>query len=133
MEGMRCLKNAIFQLTTSRRGRPKELDKSNKEVIFQLTTSRRGRHRRILVRIKRKYFQLTTSRRGRHPAPEILPYIEPFNSRPHAEVDVLFFCSFIDIFELSTHDLTQRSTFCAVRVCEPIIFQLTTSRRGRQD
>ena len=34
----------------------------------------------------------------------------PFNSRPHAEVDVLMAAFTRDLVNLSTHDLTQRST-----------------------
>ncbi len=53
-----------------------------------------------------------------------------FNSRPHAEVDdrkrgLAGRC------ELSTHDLTQRSTGSLYGKACFLFFQLTTSRRGR--
>ena len=77
--------------------------------IFQLTTSRRGRQDSCCISCDTFSFQLTTSRRGR-------PYFilspgcsRSFNSRPHAEVD----CDSGRICfgqDLSTHDLTQRST-----------------------
>ena len=55
----------FFQLTTSRRGRPRYRSLSLPLKTFQLTTSRRGRQfpcRKIHLCL---YFQLTTSRRGR--------------------------------------------------------------------
>ena len=81
------------------------------QIVFQLTTSRRGR--RIL-----------THRAQRHTYFNSLPHaevdmtptafwnaVENFNSLPHAEVDNSA------VFPKTTH----------------WIFQLTTSRRGRQD
>jgi len=55
-----------------------------------------------------------------------------FNSRPHAEVDWSYAHSSHQS-DLSTHDLTQRSTrgFMEAAV-ENATFQLTTSRRGRR-
>ena len=81
------------------------------------------------------------------------PNRNPFNSRPHAEVDLsgiwaqrqlylsthdltqrstLFIneCDFA--YHLSTHDLTQRSTVSVLDHIPRSVFQLTTSRRGRQ-
>ena len=77
-------------------------------------------------------FQLTTSRRGRlvtlsHDA--VLDMC--FNSRPHEEVD--FGCCFqCNANDVSTHDLTKRSTSSLHREMQSKSFQLTTSRRGRQ-
>ena len=53
-----------------------------------------------------------------------------FNSRPHAEVDY-YPASAFHTFVLSTHDLTQRSTPDACISLLICVFQLTTSRRGR--
>ena len=101
----------IFQLTTSRRGRPIWGNLYGLNNIFQLTTSRRGRPSSTAS-------WAATSRY--------------FNSRPHEEVDV-YCCAIwtnIGIFQLttsrrgrrirrrrkllynriSTHDLTKRST-----------------------
>ena len=122
----------IFQLTTSRRGRPitramvRELDDFNsrphEEVdwarggtltlggIFQLTTSRRGRRLKKHFSRNTAIFQLTTSRRGRLNA--------DFNAARNIAI--------------STHDLTKRSTQMKGKNPQEEIFQLTTSRRGRQ-
>ena len=77
---------------------------------FQLTTSRRGRPCIRLQWDGNSCFQLTTSRRGRHIHPVLLMGSE----------------------ELSTHDLTQRSTSTIHSHGSTSFFQLTTSRRGRQ-
>ena len=53
-----------------------------------------------------------------------------FNSRPHAEVDDAWVCTGV-VLHLSTHDLTQRSTDFSPQSFFIVIFQLTTSRRGR--
>ena len=94
--------------------------------------------------------QRSTTSRG-----HIQPNSEPFNSRPHAEVDKRI-CRHWNGILLSTHDLTQRSTTHGIRekkdpssfnsrphaevdldasgyVCSFVVFQLTTSRRGRQN
>ena len=82
----------------------------------------------------------------------MLPFA--FNSRPHAEVDsesILYFlplcvfqlttsrrgrrysiCTAAYRMDLSTHDLTQRSTSIEGSFSADTSFQLTTSRRGRQ-
>ncbi len=54
-----------------------------------------------------------------------------FNSRPHEEVDREI-CAVLDTTDVSTHDLTKRSTgsFGDSDVAI-VVFQLTTSRRGR--
>ena len=77
---------------------------------FQLTTSRRGRQYLLLAYHLPYMFQLTTSRRGRRFC-LIFQYLLP---------------------DVSTHDLTKRSTdSSAIHFCENFMFQLTTSRRGR--
>ncbi len=57
--------------------------------------------------------------------------MEPFNSRPHAEVDCIA-CIIARNKRLSTHDLTQRSTILLKAGAFDQSFQLTTSRRGRR-
>ena len=77
----------FFQLTTSRRGRPTGQCDMQIAFPFQLTTSRRGRHRSSGYSRDRYSFQLTTSRRGRRIPRTPFAQPDPFNSRPHAEVD----------------------------------------------
>ena len=77
-------------------------------------------------------FQLTTSRRGRRRGGHPVRTSGGFNSRPHEEVDIPD-GEELPPFNVSTHDLTKRSTTSAF--CYPTwpcVFQLTTSRRGRQ-
>ena len=77
----------LFQLTTSQGGRPIVSTVSFPSSTFQLTTSRGGRHRLLILVRSHRYF----------------------NSRPHEEVDpvgiVLRWPA-----DISTHDLTRRST-----------------------
>ena len=64
--------------------------------------------------------------------PDLVYKLLHFNSRPHEEVDAssMPYCTFKII---STHDLTKRSTTaCLLWAKVALIFQLTTSRRGRQ-
>ena len=99
-------------------------------------------------------FQLTTSRRGRLRSYYLLANLQCFNSRPHEEVDCWTRCC-CPQSDVSTHDLTKRSTWAIPafsaynlrfnsRPHEEVdlgdyisnniekLFQLTTSRRGRQ-
>ncbi len=77
---------------------------------FQLTTSRRGRLIFPSFGIFCPIFQLTTSRRGRRLPKGNHCNMVSFNSRPHAEVDLIH-VRIIQVWQhLSTHDLTQRST-----------------------
>ncbi len=99
--------------------------------IFQFTTSRRGRQCWKPDPKNSETFQFTTSRRGRPPVGHDIAVKIPFNSRPHAEVDLRLsgtmnrYSSFnsrphaevdslVEILPgtrfLSIHDLTQRST-----------------------
>ena len=108
--------STIFQLTTSRRGRPDRPSVDFQIWFFQLTTSRRGRPLQLCV--KRLPFCLSThdltQRSTLHY--NILWYIfQSFNSRPHAEVDKSGGNGQRALF-LSTHDLTQRSTFLRIFV-----------------
>ena len=76
-------------------------------------------------------FQLTTSRRGRPVVSAVVRlFIKRFNSRPHEEVDHVPY-DFAEIIDVSTHDLTKRSTQSMAQQFQGLLFQLTTSRRGR--
>ena len=79
-------------------------------MAFQLTTSRRGRLLSFSLPQLVNTFQLTTSRRG----------------RPHSNFPINWSPN------VSTHDLTKRSTGHDSAGAYKILFQLTTSRRGRQ-
>ena len=144
----------MFQLTTSRRGRPANGRYQILVSSFQLTTSRRGRLRfRQPDKLPDSMFQLTTSRRGRRFFFQFLTYLFMFQlttsrrGRRSSE-PVRFVHSGVSTHDLtkrstissssaqimrfvSTHDLTKRSTFMIVFLDSFIMFQLTTSRRGR--
>ena len=147
--------SAKFQLTTSRRGRPRACTNSYARTLeFQLTTSRRGRRLIFTHSIPLSLFQLTTSRRGRrfllahiyysffistHYLTQRQTYsdLRPeyigvhFNSLPHAEVDGHDEFKLVDckIFQLTTSRRGRLEEHCLYdSFC---VFQLTTSRRGR--
>ena len=144
-----------FQLTTSRRGRldvrvdhQRFNDLSTHDLtqrstifypfsglfpVFQLTTSRRGRHSMSGIIILTKAFQLTTSRRGRLGHKYSAESCRKLST--HDLTQRSTFCSFSIPYSghLSTHDLTQRSTSVFLGIFDDSEdFQLTTSRRGRQ-
>ncbi len=98
------LRTMPFQLTTSRRGRLQMAFAMALGKVFQLTTSRRGRLVLHVLHATHKIFQLTTSRRGRL---AIIP--------DHA-----------DLIDLSTHDLTQRSTSTT-----PVLWSTTKTFNSR--
>ena len=126
------IRRKIFQLTTSRRGRPLMVFCGRHINGFQLTTSRRGRQ--VTARVPQIALNLSThdltQRSTFATTIQILDQIlsthdltqrstfsvtkrtrksASFNSRPHAEVDST--CqSDPKMKDLSTHDLTQRST-----------------------
>ena len=54
-----------------------------------------------------------------------------FNSRPHKEVDGFFSVALIVFTNISTHDLTRRSTGTMRLSSKELAFQLTTSQGGR--
>ena len=146
-------RSEIFQFTTSQRGRlkgpvpwlhyyafnsrpHKEVDRMQQvllqqPILFQFTTSQRGRQGQ-----KRQYkpvlrFQFTTSQRGR-PGTEISCTGRlTFNSRPHKEVDQAAATEKGFMQSLSIHDLTKRSTKRWGCFRHSMIFQFTTSQRGR--
>ena len=100
--------------------------------IFQLTTSRRGRPEAASSSIPTDSFQLTTSRRGRLYLRKdgIIMYLISTHYLTQRQTDVLLFPS-QDLY-ISTHYLTQRQTAVPPFVIRFAGFQLTTSRRGRQ-
>ena len=53
-----------------------------------------------------------------------------FNSLPHTEVDIVAICKCFSGY-ISTHYLTQRQTTGSPSLTPKVIFQLTTSHRGR--
>ena len=78
-------------------------------------------------------FQLTTSRRGRQIRRKRTEGTLSFNSRPHAEVDVLAICMYhlYQIFQLTTSRRGRPQKIHRNAIIS--IFQLTTSRRGRRN
>ena len=121
-----------FQLTTSRRGRPKQQPLCAERMEFQLTTSRRGRPTRVNNFYEIQQFQLTTSRRGR-PFPLNATESPLFISTHDLTKRSTCLFKHKDHFQsISTHDLTKRSTRSTTTLAVKRLFQLTTSRRGRQ-
>ena len=125
-------KNTVkkFQLTTSRRGRPKFCWHLKYFNLFQLTTSRRGRRPKFLNRWKMVISTHDLTKRSTCFCVQGLEDWIYFNSRPHEEVDDKHSTPVI-FFNISTHDLTKRSTNSSPRFVWAKTFQLTTSRRGR--
>ena len=147
------LESAIFQLTTSRRGRPQKFPlKTTKDISthdltkrstrdmcaieifpsFQLTTSRRGRRMKPMLGSYSITFQLTTSRRGRHYrrsqshiqlAFQLTTSRRGRRNRNHCDHDQ-------GNFNSRPHEEVDTVSIGLVAVL--LIFQLTTSRRGRQ-
>ena len=108
--GFNYFLNTNFQLTTSRRGRLVPVSKRNPE--------KGSFNSRPHAEVDHKQFS------GKY-------ICVSFNSRPHAEVDAMCFPPYL-FFDLSTHDLTQRSTASRKQAGHSSAsFQLTTSRRGR--
>ena len=124
------------------------------ERLFQLTTSRRGRHV-FLPKVDGRGIISThdLTKRSTYIGDPHTVYRSHFNSRPHEEVDQRyvrhrnFFHHFnsrpheeVDVStagdesygNISTHDLTKRSTMLSSSEDNKAVFQLTTSRRGRR-
>ena len=121
----------VFQLTTSRGGRQKvitcfsqqgyfnsrpheEVDKYRKSAgqfncISTHDLTRRSTHRKQKRKVA-NIFQLTTSRGGRQLSGRRTQSYSYFNSRPHEEVDLLSVRK-KSLSDISTHDLTRRSTW----------------------
>ena len=142
-----------FQLTTSRGGRQAWVRTRSRdwnfnsrphEEVDQSVQGHRRMHKHFNSRpheevdyrslcgiSQHTQFQLTTSRGGRHLKISSYTSYIYFNSRPHEEVDAARPVHEPYIF-ISTHDLTRRSTDFGSFSYMPYIFQLTTSRGGRQ-
>ena len=79
-----------------------------------------------------RFFQLTTSRRGRLVVLCCTPACSPLSTHDLTQRSTFISIIFGEVQNLSTHDLTQRSTVLWIFWHHLQIFQLTTSRRGRQ-
>ena len=77
-------------------------------------------------------FQLTTSRRGRHVDSFAAIYYREVSTHDLTKRSTAYnlLCAYLS--SVSTHDLTKRSTLESQRVPLSPMFQLTTSRRGRR-
>ena len=100
-------------------------------IVFQLTTSRRGRRRERFCLRSCLYFNSRPHEEVDMVAATLPIWKNHFNSRPHEEVDWVWGYSRGGT-GISTHDLTKRSTPIRHPVPKRVVFQLTTSRRGRQ-
>ena len=77
-------------------------------------------------------FQLTTSRRGRRHAQITICPPAYFNSLPHAEVDRLENCCFPRNQNFNSLPHAEVDRVLSADKAVYVLFQLTTSRRGRQ-
>ena len=128
-----CIKsNCIFQLTTSRGGRPLPQIETTTAFLFQLTTSRGGRRFCQSILGFCKLFQLTTSRGGRRKQNTHCRQYTNISTHDLTRRSTVSSSPTIKLADISTHDLTRRSTFNAQRFWEVMAFQLTTSRGGRR-
>ena len=121
--------------------------------IFQLTTSRGGRHNLVMFSDRANNFNSRPHEEVDRYDNRSCNWRSDFNSRPHEEVDSFFdnlsialnhfnsrpheevdsICHpFLCIPYISTHDLTRRSTIKGILPDKLTVFQLTTSRGGRQ-
>ena len=100
--------------------------------VFQLTTSRRGRRNWSIGLIMEVLFQLTTSRRGRPGESAEWGDNRGVSTHDLTKRSTLFREKIVSCLEVSTHDLTKRSTLSYYKYSLYLTFQLTTSRRGRQ-
>ena len=127
----------------------------NATATFQLTTSQGGRQFSCPLG---RCGELSTHDLTRRSTPllrRVRSFLPPFNSRPHKEVDIAVGISDVDelvfqlttsqggrprlsaehgvVLNLSTHDLTRRSTHQSFGLLCSDLFQLTTSQGGRPD
>ncbi len=154
MYGLTISASTIFQLTTSRRGRPMQIisnillqhlsthDLTQRSTSFQVcwipaihlsTHDLTQRSTAILTTSCRRNALSTHDLTQRSTRLFHVQYSHspPFNSRPHAEVDQtrIRLFSYHVVFQLTTSRKGRR--FCVSFESFPSIFQLTTSRRGR--
>ena len=121
----------LFQLTTSRRGRPARIRQSSSYQHFNSRPREEVDFVRRRTGSEKKYFN---SRPREEVDSDVLaksPCAKDFNSRPREEVDKI-----TDLMGslpgISTHDLAKRSTTAMLQwISCRRLFQLTTSRRGR--
>ena len=124
----------MFQLTTSRRGRP--LYSQYNPIAIYVSThdlTKRSTFAVPTIPPNTVLFQLTTSRRGR-----LIPLSSHKSIHGVSTHDLTKRSTSEDISsfiseDVSTHDLTKRSTISRKCSCETVVFQLTTSRRGRPE
>ena len=103
---------------------------SSTSISTHILTKRMTNLQRVLIKFF--LFQLTSSRRGWPKAKKCTKEVLYFNSHPHEEDDLLYFCLCFYI-RISTHILTKRMTVILVLLLFPVSsFQLTSSRRGWQ-
>ncbi len=100
----------MFQLTTSRGGRRWVAWEGHMLQAFQLTTSRGDRHVEFPKSLFCRYFNSRPHEEVDLHLPPLPLYSIYFNSRPHKEIDI---------------------SYCPRR-SGLLLFQLTTSRRGRR-
>ena len=107
---VKAVRTAIFQLTTSRRGRPPPQHYYIKKYwISTHDLTKRSTQSSLTSLTNPTTFQLTTSRRGRLLTDAPYRKVRYFNSRPHEEVDWYAWSISLQSV-ISTHDLTKRST-----------------------
>ncbi len=81
------VRNEVFQLTTSRRGRRILQTLLGPDTILSTHDLTQRSTDSVPTFFPLRDFQLTTSRRGRQNGGNHYVYFKTFNSRPHAEVD----------------------------------------------
>ena len=130
-----CIASLVFgsfQLTTSQGGRRRGCPSSGRETYFNSRPHKEVDRLHTSAKRLRSYFnsrphkevdgsaegvkpdgvtfQLTTSQGGRPLRYNHLNNQSYFNSRPHKEVDIFPLQVYNSVFNISTHDLTRRST-----------------------
>ena len=146
----------VFQLTTSRRGRRQ---RNGRCIYLQVISTHYLTQRQTSTGKGREFIQGNFNSLPHAEVDEfssgVPPDPEHFNSLPHAEVDRIYgrrcgyrkisthyltqrqtqqFCHYATSTYISTHYLTQRQTKIRCNHYHyQIIFQLTTSRRGRHE
>ena len=124
-----CCMNEIFQLTSSRRGWLTQQVNSITEDAFQLTSSRRGWHCNLRFCFGSFYF-------NSHPHEEDDNVSRFLNPSLYISTHILtkrmtkMFVYIISSTSISTHILTKRMTVSYHLGKVPLLFQLTSSRRG---
>ena len=118
-----------FQLTSSRRGWPGQLDSPQFVQTFQLTSSRRGWPVSLILHHAHTIFQLTSSRRGWH-WPDTNTFRTGISTHILTKRMTWRYKRASDHRSISTHILTKRMTITPLMKSRIDVFQLTSSRRG---